>query len=548
MNRYFFLFYFFLCLQPIVFARANQSESSGQAGTSVRKSVNPEPSSEVNAVLRYLQDIYGEKTLSGQMCVPWGIDELDYLKETTGKYPAIRGIDFIHERSNETEIYNAIKWWKSGGIPTIMWHWGAPSIGEGYENSKREIDIKQCFIQGTPEYTAFWEELKLKADHLEKLRDANVPVIWRPFHECNGTWFWWSKQGPEPFKQLWITMFNYFVNERKLNNLIWFLGYTSKPDMQWYPGEEYVDLLGADTYEGGAAPHTEMFTMAQIITGSESVPVAYHECGTIPDPDQCKETETMWSWWMQWHTKHLTDMDKLYLANVYNHKNIVTLDELPNIMEVYGKETVERTIIAGKYIPLTQLKSFYLGTRSVKGTISGTDNLVSISSAGNDFTGKKDEGYFAFNQIEGDFDISVKVNSFNAANTYSKAGIMARVDLGKNSQHVFFHVYPDNSAKNKNFGGCEFQYRKEKGADSETIFPDLNDTSILKVDFPNTWIRLTRKGNFFRTYFSNDNKNWHLYSVHKQSMPEKLLVGVAITSRDAKQNSTVQFSELQQVW
>ena len=109
-------------------------------------------------------------------------------------------MDFIDQKDNENEVKYAIEWWKAGGIPTIMWHWGAPGIGEGYENSKKPIDIDKCFQEGTTEYKSFWLELKNKADLLEKTRDANVPIIWRPYHELNGNWFWWGKQGPKNSK------------------------------------------------------------------------------------------------------------------------------------------------------------------------------------------------------------------------------------------------------------------------------------------------------------------------------------------------------------
>jgi len=103
--------------------------------------VTPNPSAEAIALFKYINDMYGQKILSGQMYAPWGIDELAYVQEVTGKQPALMGGDFIHERDNAKEIQKAIDWWNAGGIPTIMWHWGAPSIGEGYENSKEEIDI-----------------------------------------------------------------------------------------------------------------------------------------------------------------------------------------------------------------------------------------------------------------------------------------------------------------------------------------------------------------------------------------------------------------------
>jgi hypothetical protein len=93
--------------------------------------VTPKPSKEANALFRYLNDMYGKKILSGQMWASWGIDELKYIQEVTGKQPAMRGMDFINDRENDAEVSRAIEWWKKGGIPTIMWHWGAPSIGEG---------------------------------------------------------------------------------------------------------------------------------------------------------------------------------------------------------------------------------------------------------------------------------------------------------------------------------------------------------------------------------------------------------------------------------
>lgn len=295
------------------------------------------PSKEAVALFSYLNDIYGKKTLAGQMDAKWGVDELAYVKENTGKLPAIRGMDYMDPAENNTETQHAIEWWRKGGIPTIMWHWGAPGIGYGYENTKKEIDINKCFEKGTVEYNAMWAELKSKADQLEKLRDAHVPVLWRPFHELNGNWFWWGKQGPDQFKRLWINMYNYFVNERKLNNLIWVLCYTGKPDAAWYPGDQYVDIAGADTYNAGNGPQPEMYQKVKDITGDKKM-ITYHECGIPPDPKQCAEQKVMWLWWMEWHTNFITGVDKNYLKQVYNDDLVITLDEVPDIMKVYGKK------------------------------------------------------------------------------------------------------------------------------------------------------------------------------------------------------------------
>lgn len=309
----------------------------------------PNPSPEAVALFRYLCDMNGNRTLAGQMWAPWGIDEQDYVEDNTGKLFAIKGVDFIHEYENKNEVQRAIDFWNKGGIPTIMWHWGAPGYGDGYEQSKTQIDISQCFIEGTVEYDSMWAELKLKADHLEKLRDANVPVLWRPFHELDGGWFWWSMDGADMFKELWKTMFNYFVNERGLNNLIWVLCYADVPEDGWNPGTEYVDIYAADSYEDGSDSHIEMFSKAREIANNDATPIAYHECGTPPVPDDCIYEGAFWSWWMEWHTGHLTSIDLDYLNELYHHDFIVTLDELPNIDSVYGWDSsCQKSIITPK--------------------------------------------------------------------------------------------------------------------------------------------------------------------------------------------------------
>lgn len=295
---------------------------------------NPNPSKEAVAVYRYLNDMKGKVILSGQMWAPWGIDEIEYVYNITGKYPAIRGQDLITETENDNEIRLATEWWKKGGIPTIMWHWGAPSVGEGYPNSQAEINIENCFIEGTTEYNEMWRELKVKATHLEKLRDANVPILWRPFHELNGHWFWYGKQGSENFKKLWKTMYNYYVHERGLNNLIWVFCHTGDANPEWYPGDEFVDMAGPDTYALDNSPQTEMFINANQL--NTKYPLPFHECGIPPNPDQCLAQNAMWSWWMQWHTSHLQHTDTTYLKYVYNHSLIITLDEVPDIMALYS--------------------------------------------------------------------------------------------------------------------------------------------------------------------------------------------------------------------
>ena len=134
----------FLFILLIALPLVSMAQTSGKLS-------NPKPSKEAVALYAYINDMFGKKTLSGQMFSGWGFDEIKYINGITGKYPAIKGLDFIHEKENDTVTQQAISWWKSGGIPTLMWHMGAPGIGEGYENSKKQIDIDKCFEKGTIE-------------------------------------------------------------------------------------------------------------------------------------------------------------------------------------------------------------------------------------------------------------------------------------------------------------------------------------------------------------------------------------------------------------
>jgi hypothetical protein len=115
------------------------------------------------------------------------------------------------------------------------------------------------------------------------------------------------------------------------------LCYTGEPDSAWYPGDKYVDIAGADTYNKGDSAMPLMYKAVKDIVGTR-VPIAYHECGVPPDPDKCFKDGVMWSWWMEWHTNFIRKVDTGYLKKLYNHDLIITRDEVPDIMKVYGKK------------------------------------------------------------------------------------------------------------------------------------------------------------------------------------------------------------------
>ena len=310
------------------------SGSVAAARTSPRKLSNPNASAEAKALYAYLWSQYGRHTLTGQQERPGGHgQELEYLQRTTGKLPAMLGLDYIDPKDLAGVNARATDWHRSGGIVTLCWHWGAPDIGTGYENSKKEFDVGQALTSGTPQNKLMLQQMKQVGDLLAELRDRRVPVLWRPFHEFSGDWFWWGKHGPDAFKALWRLMYDDFTRTRRLDNLIWVLGWAGQNvDPSYYPGRAYVDVAGADIYvtdHGNLAP---MFAQVKAIVG-DTLPICLHENGPVPDPAMLGP-EADWLWFMTWHTRWLMDPQQNTPEQrraFYGSERYLTKDELPEL-------------------------------------------------------------------------------------------------------------------------------------------------------------------------------------------------------------------------
>ncbi len=283
-------------------------------------------------VYDYLQEVYGKVCLTGQMESTWMTSpdyELNYIENATGKLPAIRGLDFMHN-DFEGVTKRAQEWWEKGGIPTICWHTGS-DFASGYNESKaHDLNWDEAFVPGSDTYNKLLENMDRAVPYLQRLEDSGVPILWRPFHELDGGWFWWSKGGADNFVKLWQLMYSRYTDYWGLDNLIWVFGYSGNGGNMaaWYPGDSYVDLLGADSYNPGA--NVSLFEECDALA-PEGMPVVFHECGTIPTEEQMSEGAP-WSFFMVWHTDYITDEKnntKESLKEIYNSEYFITLDELP---------------------------------------------------------------------------------------------------------------------------------------------------------------------------------------------------------------------------
>lgn len=285
-----------------------------------------------NAVTKKLYDYicenYGKKIISAQQESTWvqGYNyEVRHIEETTGKYPAMKGFDFMNDDfSGVTE--RAAEWWMEGGLVTICWHTGVEGLGYN-EALKEDPDFDELLKEGSEANKKMLENWDKAAAALKDLQDMGIPVLWRPFHEFDGQWFWWGKGGNENFIKLWQMMYDRYTNEFGLNNLIWVLGYSGEVKDGWYPGDEYCDILGSDTYDN--TTNKGAWDKLQKVS-SAGKPLAFHECGVIPLPEDFEKDGDIWSFFMCWHTDYIIKKnDAKNLKKIYNSDLVITRDELP---------------------------------------------------------------------------------------------------------------------------------------------------------------------------------------------------------------------------
>ena len=337
--------------------------------------------SETKALMKYLKSVYGNHILSGQQEIYGGgmngdgnmEKEFDWLLENTGKLPAIRGFDMMN--------YNPLYGWedgtterlidwvtKKGGIATVCWHINVPidfknyTLGDevdwkdctykNYQSSNGTFDTSKAVVEGTKEYEYFMAAVDDLAEQLLLCQEAGVPIIFRPLHEAQGNegnygdgtaWFWWGDRGAEVYKELWKLLYTTLTEKYELHNLIWeFNSYTYSTSYAWYPGTEYVDIIGYDKYNaknwntGAVAPNESaisgIFYSLFNMYGNDGKMIAMAENDTIPNLDNLITEKAGWLYFCPWYGEHL--MDTNYnnpetLTEIYKSDYVITLDELP---------------------------------------------------------------------------------------------------------------------------------------------------------------------------------------------------------------------------
>jgi len=328
--------------------------SPAKIDTSLKKVVptpsDPKATQAVRRVMDYLVSQYGTKTLSGQQDPP----QVDYLQAMTGKYPAVLSNDFIeyspsrveHGAKPEGTTEKMIEYSKAGYLVSMCWHWNAPkdlervstddkgkttkeSWWSGFYTRATTFDVQKALANPNGEdYKLLLRDMDVIAAQLKKFDAAGVPVLWRPLHEAEGGWFWWGAKGPDSFKQLWRLMYDRFTRVHNLHNLIWV--YSSGTDVNWYPGDAYVDIAGIDQYPSDwSDPLSSVWdTLKQQHDGRKMI--ALCEFGGVPDVEKMRRYGVRWAYFASW-TNELgpKKLPKPDLTRIYNSNLVITRDELP---------------------------------------------------------------------------------------------------------------------------------------------------------------------------------------------------------------------------
>ncbi|HZV68710.1 MAG TPA: glycosyl hydrolase [Saprospiraceae bacterium] len=226
------------------------------------------------AMFENLKNMSGRHILFGhQEDLAYGVHWKEWHKQRSdvhdvcGKYPAVFGweVSKLGKRSLNIDSvdFNHIKGWirrayKIGGVNTISWHMDNYVNGESAWNVNAG-NVVAAILPGGMKHEAYKKDLDTFADFVKALKVGfifrkEIPIIFRPFHEHTGAWFWWGQPHctPDQYKALWQFTVSYLRDEKGLHNIL----YAYSPDifrdkdhyLECYPGDDWVDVLGMDDY------------------------------------------------------------------------------------------------------------------------------------------------------------------------------------------------------------------------------------------------------------------------------------------------------------
>lgn len=233
------------------------------------------------------------------------------IKDVTGEYPAVYGWELGRLEIDQPFNLDSVPFdkmrqlirsgYERGGVITISWHLNNPLTGKSAWDPA--TGTVPSILQGGSRHDLYKTWLDKVAAFLTSLQDKNgkfIPVIFRPYHELNGNWFWWGGKNcsAEEFKNLWKFTVSYLRDEKKLHHLLYAYNtdrFSSRDEyLEKYPGDEWVDVIGFDIYQRNSS--NEKFiadidkmlsTLEEIAKEKNKIPALTEFGGNLSDS----------SWW-----------------------------------------------------------------------------------------------------------------------------------------------------------------------------------------------------------------------------------------------------------
>lgn len=195
--------------------------------------------------------------------------------------------------------------------------------------------------------------------------------------------------------------------------------------------------------------------------------------------------------------------------------------------------------------PFAHFANLDIGSPQLAGAATPTGTGWDLIAGGADIWESTDQFHFVFKEFSGDFDIAVRVERFTPAHLYSKAGLMIRESLNADSAHLMFLVFADNAPRNNNLGAYEMQFRPAAGAGCQAIYPAVRPPAPpeFPAAFPDSWLRVVRRGNRFSASASADGKTWKLYGEQVLALANPVKVGPALTSHNPQAAASAAFRD-----
>ena len=462
---------------------ANTALAEGQPSAPA----DPQLSDRGRAILAYFQQLQTGselKIVSGQFC-SFGPDARmeapDKIFQVTGRWPAVVTVDyadFKHQwvaTSGPNQLL--IAYWRAGGLVSVSAHLNNPARAEGGGLNDQRQKLDDLFLPGTATNQRWLHQLDDLAAGLQELQAAGVVVLWRPFHELNGNWFWWGAQAPGEMGRLWQQMFHYFTETKGLHNLIWVYSPNQGQKVgDYYPGDRFVDLVGLDAYTDNIDPehikgYAELTALNKPFGFTEFGP---HGASQPPGDFDFRrftaglaanfpQTRFFFSWDMKWNPA-----ENQFAREFYTDPRVITRTELPpglagddaSDLARFRAERVARLTKPDSWLSLIGRHLLKPGENSL-GTAA--DNTIKLAT-GPDHLGQimLKDGEAVFTRAPG-AEVRIDGQTAQTATLNYRGEKPTMVAFGTTSFHVmqrgdslFLRVKDTASARLKEFAGIDY--------------------------------------------------------------------------------------------